>query len=145
MGVVEKVDVKPLKTLLDAGYIPIISSIGINSNLAEKLDSYLLNVNADIAAGEIAAALKAEKLIFLTDIAGICDKEGKVISKLNATEAENLITSKVAVSGMIPKIRAGIRALDSAAEVRIVDGRRPHALLEEIRRSEGGTTINNLK
>ena len=71
-----------------------------------------MNVNADIAAGEIAAALGAEKLIFLTDIAGICDKSGKVIPELDTYEAEELITSGVATSGMIPKIRSGIRALD---------------------------------
>ena len=86
--------------------------------------------------------MKADKLIFLTDIAGVCDKSGQVISKMNAVEAEASIASGVASGGMIPKIRAGIRALDGAKGTRIIDGRQPHALLKEIESSEGGTTIS---
>jgi acetylglutamate kinase len=101
----------------------------------------LLNVNADTAAGEIAAALPCEKLVFLTDIAGVCDKSGKLIPRMNVNEAETAIASGVASGGMIPKIRAGIRSLDSVREARIIDGRQAHALWKEIESSESGTTI----
>jgi acetylglutamate kinase len=141
VGNVENVNIDLLEALLNAGYIPVISSISYNSAIKPAEGPLLLNVNADIAAGEIAAALGAEKLVFLTDIAGICDKSGKVIEKLDTREAEDLITSGVATSGMIPKIRSGIRALDRARQSRIIDGRQPHALIKEIENSDGGTTI----
>jgi acetylglutamate kinase len=143
VGTVIKVNTEILEALLKTGYIPVVSSISFNSSQNKKpsLDSLLLNVNADIAAGEIANALNAEKLIFLTDIAGVCDKDGKVISRLNVNQAESLVDSGVATSGMIPKIRSCIRAIEKTGQTRIVDGRRPHALLNEIENSEGGTTI----
>jgi acetylglutamate kinase len=145
VGHLVNVNTELLDTLLKAGYIPVISSIGYNA--AEKIENapLLLNVNADTAAGEIAAALGAEKLVFLTDVAGVFDKTGRVISKLDVNEAEASIASGLASGGMIPKIRAGIRALESAGETRIIDGRLPHALLKEIVSSEGGTTIYRQK
>jgi acetylglutamate kinase len=141
IGSVIKVDAGPLNTLMGAGYIPVISSVSINLFDRQEGMPLLLNVNADTAAGEIAAVLKAVKLVFLTDIAGICDKSGQVLSRLSAAEAESLIISGVATSGMIPKIRSGIRALETAGTARIIDGRQPHALLREIESSDGGTTI----
>jgi len=141
VGNIEKVNTDMLITLLDAGYLPVISSISINPDLKPGNGPLLLNVNADVAAGEIAAALKASKLVFLTDIAGICDKTGQVIPALDLREAEALIESGVATSGMIPKIRSGIRAASVTGSARIIDGRRPHALLNEIENSHGGTTI----
>jgi acetylglutamate kinase len=98
-------------------------------------------VNADTAAGEIAAAMGARKLVFLTDITGVCDKSGQVVDRMSIKEAEAMIASGIASGGMIPKIRAGIRALECVKEVRIIDGRQPHALLKELQNSEGGTTI----
>jgi acetylglutamate kinase len=130
-----------LDELLKSGFVPVISTISLNAFNRGDNSPMLLNVNADTAAGEIAAALGAEKLIFLTDIAGVCDKSGKVVSRMNAKEAEAYITSGTASGGMIPKIRAGIRALSGTRQTRIIDGRQPHALLKEIERSEGGTTI----
>jgi acetylglutamate kinase len=141
VGSVDRVNSGLLNTLLDSGYIPVISSISFNPEAKPGASPLLLNVNADIAAGEIAAALGARKLVFLTDIAGICDKSGQVISTLTVSAAEQLIESGVATSGMIPKIRSGIRAAAVTGSARIIDGRRPHALLNEIESSEGGTTI----
>jgi len=141
VGNLVKVNIGLLRMLLEAGYIPVVSSISLNVGRNLKDHPLLLNVNADAAAGEIAAALGAEKLIFLTDIAGVCDKSGKLLSKLAVSEAEASITSGVASGGMIPKIRAGIRALDGVRETRIIDGRQPHALLKEIEDGAGGTTI----
>jgi acetylglutamate kinase len=141
IGQVIKVNTGILNTLLRDGYIPVISSVSLNALEKSSDDPSLLNVNADTAAGEIAAALGAEELIFLTDIEGICDKSGQVIPKMNASEAEASITSGVASGGMIPKIRAGIRALANSKETRIVDGRQSHALLNELDNKRGGTTI----
>jgi acetylglutamate kinase len=136
-----KVNNELLETLLKAGYMPVISSISLNMDEKSTTNPLLLNVNADTAAGEIAASMQAEKLVFLTDIAGICDASGKVIAKMTAQEAETLMASGVASGGMIPKIRAGIRSLTQANFTRIIDGRQPHALLNEIDKSEGGTTL----
>ena len=141
VGQIIRVNTNLIKIILEAGYIPVVSSISLFS--IEKIaDSpSLLNVNADTAAGEIAAALGAEKLIFLTDIAGVYDKSGKVISRIDSKEVEEHITSGVASGGMIPKIRAGVKALGSVKETRIIDGRRSHALLHEFEFQQGGTTI----
>jgi acetylglutamate kinase len=136
-----KVNNDLLITLIKAGYIPLISSISLNMDRQAGTGPLLLNVNADAAAGEIAASLGAQKLIFLTDIAGILDANGKVISKMNARQAEALTAAGTASGGMIPKIRAGIRALAAVEITRIIDGRQPHALLNEIERAEGGTSL----
>ena len=141
VGSVEKVDPTLLNVLLKAGYVPVVSPVSINT--IDKLDGgpLLLNINADTVAGEIAIAVEAEKLIFLTDVEGICDGSGKLIPELSPNEAEELIDNKVASGGMIPKIRAGIRALSPVDSVRIIDGREPHALLNEAEGKGGGTTI----
>ncbi|MDD5703780.1 MAG: acetylglutamate kinase [Dehalococcoidales bacterium] len=141
VGDIHKVNTAILEDLLKAGYMPVVSSISLNAFAKPGSSPLLLNVNADIAAGEIAAAVKAEKLIYLTDIAGICDKAGQVLSRLSSREAEDLINSGVATSGMIPKIRSGIRALAHGGSTRIIDGRRSHALLGEIEGTGEGSTI----
>jgi acetylglutamate kinase len=101
----------------------------------------MLNFNADVVAGEIAAATAAERLIFLTDVAGISDHSGKLLSQLSPSEAEALVASGVASGGMIPKIKACLRALSNTATTCIIDGRQPHALLKEIEGECGGTVI----
>jgi acetylglutamate kinase len=143
VGNIVKVNIGLLNMIIEAGYIPIISSISYNLAIKPGSGPQILNVNADVAAGEIAAALGADKLVFLTDIAGVCDKDGQVIASLNVQEAEALIVSGVASKGMIPKINSGIRAVVVTGKARIIDGRRPHALLHEIENGEGGTTIYN--
>ena len=92
----------------------------------------LLNVNGDTAAGEIAAALAAEKLVFLTDVDGIHDGSEKAIPGLNLAEAKDMLSSGVASGGMIPKLEASLRALTTTKVVRIIDGKISHALLHEI-------------
>lgn len=141
VGEIVKVDTALVAALLAAGFVPVIASISLNTFDRPEGAPALLNVNADTAAGEIAAALGAAKLIFLTDIAGVCDKSGKVIASLSSSEAEAAIASGVASGGMIPKIRAAIRALSRGRQTRIIDGRVPHALLRELESSQGGTTI----
>jgi acetylglutamate kinase len=102
----------------------------------------ILNVNGDTAAGEIAAAIKADRLIFLTDVAGVRDKDGKSIARLSPAEGEALITSGVAAGGMEPKIRACVKALKAVKAARIIDGRQPHAILNEIDGKGQGTTVS---
>jgi len=89
-------------------------------------------------AGEFAAAIGAERLIFLTDVAGVCERSGRLLPRLSPDEAEALIASGIASGGMIPKIRACLKA---ASVARIIDGRQPHALRKEFEVSDSGTTI----
>jgi len=141
VGTVVKVNITPLKVLLKSGYVPVVAPVGLS--LANKLSEtpQVLNINADAVAGEIAAAIDAEKLIFLTDVVGVCDNSGKLLPQLSPDEAEALITSGVVSGGMIPKIKACLRALTNISTTCIIDGRQPHALLKEIEGHGGGTTI----
>jgi acetylglutamate kinase len=142
-GEVVAVDPTPLKLLLDAGYMPVVSPVSFGSVEGRTM---LLNVNGDTAAGEIAAALAAEKLVFLTDVDGIHDGLGKAIPVLKSAEAKNMLASGLASGGMVPKIEASLRALTTTQVVRIVDGKVSHALLHEIsgearQAKSRGTTI----
>jgi len=141
VGTVAKVNPAPLEALLNSGYIPVIAPLGIHAaDKAEKAPK-LLNINADVVAGEIAAAIGAERLIFLTDVVGICDQSGNLLPHLSPDEAEALVASGTASGGMIPKIKACLRALSGTSTTRIMDGRQRHALLDEIEGHGGGTTI----
>ena len=117
--------------------IPVISSIGVGSN------NKLYNINADAAASAIASILKAEKLIFMTDVRGVLDKKGDLVSVVTAKKASSMINRKVISGGMIPKVNYGLKALKSGVEnVHIIDGRIPRALLLEIFTDSGiGTMI----
>ena len=142
-GEVVAVDPTPLKLLLNAGYMPVVSPVSFGSVEGRTM---LLNVNGDTAAGEISAALAAEKLVFLTDVDGIHDGSGQAIPRLNLAEAKSMLASGSASGGMIPKIEASLKALTTTQIVRIIDGKISHALLHEItgqaRQTESrGTTI----
>ncbi len=143
VGEIVKVDTAPLSLLLGNGYMPVVAPISAGI-VDDKMT--LLNVNGDAAAGEIAAAVGAEKLVFLTDVDGIHDSSGKAMPRLTIAEAKNMITSGVASGGMIPKIEACLKALTTTPIARIIDGGVPHALLNviasEAKQSQlGGTTI----
>jgi len=141
VGEVIKVNSTPLTTVLKAGFIPIIAPLSLQSPPELGENGVMLNVNGDAVAGEIAATLGAEKLIFLTDVAGICNSSGELIHHLSPQEATTLLTSGVASGGMIPKIEACLRALSRVPITRIIDGRIPLALIEEIEGRGRGTTI----
>jgi len=145
VGTVVKVNLTPLEALLESGYIPVVAPLSLH--LSDKSDEapQMLNINADAVAGEIAAAIVAEKLIFLTDVAGICDHSGKLLPQLSPGEADALMASGVASGGMIPKIKACLGALSKTATTSIIDGRQPHALLRELEEGGGGTTIGGQK
>lgn len=138
VGEIVTVDPTPLKLLLEAGYMPVVAPISFGSVEGRTM---LLNVNGDAAAGEIAAALAAERLIFLTDVNGIHDESEKMIPRLSSAEAKKMIASGTAIGGMIPKIEASLKALTIASMARIIDGRIPHAFLNEMKNGVGGTSI----
>lgn len=137
VGTVERVDPDPIRLLEDHGYIPVIAPVGVGAG------GETYNINADLVAGEVAAALGAEKLIHLTDVPGILDREGRLVSTLSGKEAERLMGEGVIAGGMLPKIESALRALaGGTAKAHIIDGRLPHAILLELFTREGiGTEI----
>jgi len=130
VGEVSSVNIKLIDTLVKNGYIPVVSSVAAD----ESGQSY--NINADTVAGEIAAALGAEKLILLTDTAGILrdyKDTSTLIHKLDIQEARRLIDTGIVAGGMIPKVNCCVRSLAQGVKAaHIIDGRIPHALLLEI-------------
>ena len=140
-GTVVEVNPAPLEALLQSGYIPVIAPLGLHSPAQPDKAHKVLNINADVVAGEIAATIGAERLIFLTDVVGVCDQSGNLLPRLSPDEAGDLMASGVASGGMIPKIKACLRALSATSTTCIIDGRLPHALLSEIEGHGGGTTI----
>ncbi|HSE83545.1 MAG TPA: acetylglutamate kinase, partial [Thermodesulfobacteriota bacterium] len=137
VGEVEKINPHLMQVLENSGFIPVVSPIGFD----EEGKSY--NINADHVAGKIAGALKAEKLILLTDVPGILDEGKNLISSLNEASARELIRRKIISSGMIPKVMCAIEALhEGVNKVHIIDGRVEHALILEIFTDAGvGTEI----
>lgn len=137
VGEVEEVNVELLRTLLEKGYIPVIAPVGVG----DEGEAY--NINADLVACEVAAALKAEKIIFMTDTEGIKDAEGRVIPTLTPDEAYRLIKEGVIKGGMLPKVKSALRSLAMGVrKVHIIDGRVPHAILLEVFTDEGiGTEV----
>lgn len=140
VGEVVKVDLEAVQAVLDGDFMPVIAPAGV-SVAPEGQTAQLLNVNADHVAGEIAAALGAESLIFLTDVPGIKDRDGSVLSALTPARIAELIASEVITGGMLPKVEACLRALESGAKARIIDGRVGHALLDAIDGGNAGTRV----
>ena len=135
VGEVSSVDVKLIESLVSSGYIPVVSSVAAD----ETGQAY--NINADTVAGEIAAALEAEKLILLTDTAGILQNykdPSTLITKLDIQQSRQLIEDGIVAGGMIPKVSCCVRSLAQGVKAaHIIDGRIPHALLLEIFTDEG--------
>ncbi|MCX7912481.1 MAG: acetylglutamate kinase, partial [Dehalococcoidales bacterium] len=141
VGGVVRVNGGVLETLLRSGYMPVVSPVSLYAVARPDGGPVMVNVNGDPVAGAIAAALKAERLIYLTDVDGVKDKSGAAIRQLTAKEAEALISSGVIAGGMIPKVNACLEALKAGCTARIIDGSKPHALVQEIESVLGGTTI----
>lgn len=137
VGEVEAVNPDVIRLLEDNGLIPVIAPVGVGAA------GETFNINADLVAGEVAAALRAEKLIHLTDVQGIVGDDRRLISTLTKREAERLIKGNVIDGGMLPKVESSLRALEGgAAKAHIIDGRVPHAILLEVFTTEGiGTEI----
>jgi acetylglutamate kinase len=130
VGEVTGVNINILDTLVKGGYIPVVSSVAADD------EGQAYNINADTVAGEIAAALQAEKLILLTDTAGILEdyhNPDTLIAKLDIQEARELIKNGIVSGGMIPKVNCCVRSLAQGVRAaHILDGRVPHSLLQEI-------------
>jgi acetylglutamate kinase len=139
VGKVESIKNKEIKKKVNKGVIPVISPLGFNQK------GECLNINADLVAGKIASSLKSEKLILLTDVEGIQEKKGKLISKINKKEAKSLITQTIVEGGMKPKLESCMEAISSGVRsCHIIDGRLPHAVLLEVLTDEGiGTMITS--
>ncbi len=139
VGEIERVDPAIAKGLLRDGFIPVVAPVAIDA------EGRTLNVNADTVAGRVAGALGAEKLVLLTDIEGILDKDKRLVPELPRAAAEAAIADGTVKGGMIPKVRCCLDALDAGVKsVHVVDGRVPHVLLLEIFTDRGiGTVIRS--
>jgi acetylglutamate kinase len=136
VGEVTHVDLGPVKALMDAGYLVVVAPSATDD------DGQPLNVNADSIAGDMARALQAEKLVMFTDVDGVKDSRGNVLSALTVEQVSAYIASGEISGGMIPKVEACVRALDTVPRTHILDGRVPHALLGELFTDAGvGTMI----
>ncbi len=138
VGEPTKIDPHIIQALLtsETDYIPVIAPIGVS------VEGQTFNINADTVAGALAGALKAKRMLMLTDIAGVLDANGELIRQMSLAEARELIATGVASGGMIPKLENAIHAVESGVEaVVILDGRRPHAMLVELFSEHGAGTL----
>jgi len=138
VGDPKRVDPKLIEALIyaDEDYIPVVAPIGV----AEDGQTY--NINADTVAGALAGALNAKRMLLLTDVAGVLDKDGELIRQMTVAEARRAIADGVATGGMIPKLETAIAAVEAGVgAVVILDGRRPHALLVELFTEHGAGTL----
>jgi len=137
VGKVKKLNTRLIVSLSNEGFIPVIAPIGVG----DGGETY--NINADIVAGEVAAALQAEKLVLLTDVKGVLDAEGQLINTMSGDEIEKLIATGAIEGGMYPKVKCCLKALKCGTKkAHIIDGRLQHSILLEIFTDEGiGTEI----
>jgi acetylglutamate kinase len=140
VGEVEAVNLRPIKSLVEQGYVVVLAP------LAAGPESQPLNVNADTVAGEVARALEAEKLVLFTDVPGVLDDRGDVLPELSRERVEQMLADGTIRAGMIPKIQACLRALETVPRVHVLDGRVPHALIRELFTDQGvGTMLTSVK
>jgi len=139
VGEVTEVDAPFLLSLLEQGRMPVLAPIAIE--WGEAATGRLLNVNADLAAGAVAAALSARLLVLLTDVAGVMDGDGRVRERLTAVEAARLMDAGVIAGGMVPKVEACLRARAAGVAALIADGRRAGALLAAVDGQTVGTVV----
>ena len=141
VGSVRSVDPAIIETLLVSDYMPVIAPVGMADEANLDYTETLLNINADTVAGEIAACLRADQLIFLTDVEGVLDSSRRLIPRLTGRQAAELIHSQVIAGGMIPKIQACVKALQSGSMSQIIDGRVPGALMASFNGKPIGTRV----
>jgi acetylglutamate kinase len=141
VGEVDQIDTSVLNVILDSDFIPVIAPIGVGE------DGSTYNINADLVAGKLAQVMQAEKLMLLTNVEGLLDAEGNILTGLGTTEVDALIADGTISGGMLPKIGCALDAVKSGVvSAHIIDGRVPHAVLLETFTDEGmGTLITNKK
>ena len=131
-----KINIKIIKKFIEDDFIPVVSPMGLD----EKNQTY--NINADTAAGALARILKSRRLLLMTDVEGVYNKDKKLISEIKPDDAEKLIYDSTISEGMIPKIRTCINALNNGVKgVVIIDGRKPHSILFELFSDQGSGTL----
>jgi acetylglutamate kinase len=136
VGEIVRVDPTPITAVADVGFVPVVAPIGVD------LEGVTHNVNADEAAGAIARALRAEKLILLTDVEGVKGASGELIPQLSVEEARKLVAEGSIREGMIPKVECCIDALSGGvSRTHIIDGRIVHAILLEVFTDGGVGTL----
>ena len=136
VGKPTKINDKLIKDLIKEDFIPVVSPMGLD----EKKQTY--NINADTAAGALAKSLKSRRLMLMTDVEGVYDKNKKLISEIKSNEAEKLIYDNTISEGMIPKIRTCIDSVNNGVRgVVIIDGRKPHSILFELFSDKGSGTL----
>lgn len=136
VGEVESIDPAVVNMLIHGDFIPVIAPIGVGE------DGYSYNINADLVAGKVAEIMKAEKLILLTNTAGLLDKEGSLLTGLTAKQVQELIEDGTIHGGMLPKIRCALDAVRSGVKTaHIIDGRVEHAVLLELFTDQGVGTL----
>lgn len=138
VGEPKRVDPKILEALIfaESDYVPVIAPIGVSD------EGQTYNINADTVAGAVAAAMGAKRMLLLTDVVGVLDKDGELIRQLTVSQARGLIEDGTASGGMIPKLETAIAAVEGGVEaVVILDGRRPHAMLVELFTEHGAGTL----
>lgn len=141
VGDIIRVNPHPIYQALEANYIPVIAPVAINPSDSISAEGNLLNLNGDTAAGEIAKAISAESIIFLTDVEGIRDSDGTLIDHLTIPIGESLIEAGTIAGGMIPKFQASKLAMETANRAQIADGRKERALIDFIDGVPSGTRI----
>ena len=137
VGEVQSVDSSLVKHLIDGGYIPVVSPVSSNAQAIETS----LNVNADTVAAAVAGTLGAERLIFLTDVPGVLDKDGNTIRTITPSEVGSLIETEVIYGGMVPKVEACIDALSYVGKAQIADGREAGVLRDALEDKAGSLIV----
>jgi acetylglutamate kinase len=144
VGGIPKVDTYILDQIISSGIIPVIAPIALKIPI-EGMDNQgglnILNVNGDSSSGALAASLHARQLIFLTDVEGVLDIDGRVIKIMTEEDVKELLDNGIASGGMIPKLEAAIYALPYVEKVNIIDGRKPNAIIHCYEGNDTGTTI----
>jgi acetylglutamate kinase len=136
VGEPEKVDTEVLRTFFTSNLIPVLAPVGVGR------DGETYNINADTVAGAVAGAVSAERLVLLTDVEGVLDKDGKVVPRLSLREARRLLQDGTISGGMIPKIETAIDAVEQGVNAAVIlDGRIPHVLLLELFTEGGAGTL----
>lgn len=139
VGQVKSIDTEVLQVILGSNFIPVIAPIGVDAQGATY------NINADLVAGKIAEVMQAEKLMLLTNVSGLLDREGNILTGLSTSQVDNLIADGTIYGGMLPKIQCALDAVKGGVNsAHIIDGRVPHATMLEIFTDQGiGTLITN--
>ena len=136
VGVPNEININILKKIIESNKIPVIAPLGLS------LDNHVYNINADTAAGAIAKKLKARRLLIVSDVQGVLDKNKNLITEINSSKANQMITNNIISEGMIPKINNCIDVASNGVKgVVIIDGRSPHSILFELLSDKGAGTL----